>query len=81
MDWYTRMKVYDQTSRRISIQQHHQTILFIICSSRPLKACGVMAPRLSFELGDQGSSPSRTSTQGLKITEEKVLPLLNTSKW
>ena len=43
--------------------------------------CGVGATRLSFELGDQGSSPGRTSTQGLKITEEKVLPLLNTSKW
>ena len=26
--------------------------------------------------GGSGLSPSRTSTQGLKITEEKVLPLL-----
>ena len=26
--------------------------------------------------GDRGSIPGRTNTQGLKITEEKVLPLL-----
>ena len=25
--------------------------------------------------GDRGSIPGRTNTQGLKITEEKVLPL------
>ena len=29
----------------------------------------------SAEQEDAGSNPSRTNTQGLKITEEKVLPL------
>jgi hypothetical protein len=31
--------------------------------------------RLPFKLGDSGSILARTSTQGLKIIEEKVLPL------
>ena len=38
-------------------------------------ACCVVAMRLSIELGDQGSSSGRTSTQGHKITEDKVPPL------
>ena len=29
----------------------------------------------------EGSSPSRTNTQGLKITEENVLPFYNVKKW
>ena len=33
------------------------------------------SPRLPFKLGDPGSILGRTSTQGLKITEEKELPL------
>jgi hypothetical protein len=32
-------------------------------------------PRLPFKLGDPGSIFARTSTQGLKIIEEEVLPL------
>ena len=33
------------------------------------------SPLLTFKLGGQRSSPGRTSTQGLKIIEEKGLPL------
>jgi hypothetical protein len=39
------------------------------------------SPRQSFKLGDPGSILGRTSTQGLKITEEKELPLYYTNKW
>ena len=37
--------------------------------------------RLPFKLRDPGSILSRTSTQGLKITEEKKLFYINISKW
>jgi hypothetical protein len=33
------------------------------------------SPRLPFKLGDAGSIFGRTSTQGLKIIEERLLPL------
>ena len=33
------------------------------------------SPLLTSKLGGQGSTPGRTSTQGLKIIEEKGLPL------
>jgi hypothetical protein len=33
------------------------------------------SPRLPFTLGDAGSIPGRMSTKGLKIIEEKELPL------
>ena len=37
--------------------------------------CDVVSPRLPFKLGEPGSILGRTSTQSLKIIEEKVLPL------
>ena len=39
------------------------------------RACGIVVTTLPFKLGDPGSNLGRTSTQGLKITEEKELPL------
>jgi hypothetical protein len=35
----------------------------------------LVVPYLPFKLGDSGSILARTSTQGLKIIEEKELPL------
>jgi hypothetical protein len=39
------------------------------------------SPGLPFKLGDTGSILDRTSTQGLKIIEEKVLLYIDISKW
>ena len=39
------------------------------------------SPGLPYKLGDAGSILGRTSTQGLKIIEEKVLLYIDISKW
>lgn len=52
---------------------------FITPLAKPLhiatRHCGVVVTALNSELGDWRSIPSRTTTQGVKIIGEKVLPL------
>ena len=44
-----------------------------ICSIT--SSCGIVLTTLAFQAGDPGLILGRTSTQALKIIEEKVLPL------
>ena len=43
--------------------------------------CSQGSPRWTVVREVEGSSPSWTKTQGLKITEENVLPFYNVKKW